>query len=460
MEDSALSHDEKKFKPLGQRLIEKGFTSEARIREVMARQTLRPGVRARALAERRVPLRRARAHAALPGDDPGRRAGAAARRLPPHRRGRALAQVRAASSTTRSATPARSTTSAPRRSRRKHLKKDVCLWREMGAVLDDGLRQAARRAPAVPLQGRRRQGGARRLARLGVAFTRRREERRSGRHCHLRRRAAPQPGQRQAERSSPRRARRRPADLRAAPAAGGAPDPARSAPATRRSRRPRSTRSGPPAAPRTRPAGASASSPTSTRPWPAGTRSSCTRRSTMRSSRTSATMALTEVLEVWRRRIAAQLDGGAAAATLIVNRGRDAGASLEHPHAQLFGTPVVPPLLLDELLEFERFGNRYGGCVLCAEMMAPASRARHRRRRRRLGAGRLALPRRAVARAGGARGRRPRGGPAAAGRAPCGARWSATRRRDRRRAAQPLAAHGAGRPARHTTTGTSRSRRA
>jgi UDPglucose--hexose-1-phosphate uridylyltransferase len=77
---------------------------------------------------------------------------------------------------------------------------------------------------------------------------------------------------------------------------------------------------------------------------------------------------LLEVLEVWRRRIAAQISAGAAAATLIVNRGPGAGASLAHPHAQLFGTAVVPPLLLDELLEFERFGNRYGGCVLCAEI--------------------------------------------------------------------------------------------
>jgi UDPglucose--hexose-1-phosphate uridylyltransferase len=86
---------------------------------------------------------------------------------------------------------------------------------------------------------------------------------------------------------------------------------------------------------------------------------------------------LLEVLEVWRRRIAAQLDAGAAAATLIVNRGPGAGASLTHPHAQLFGTPVVPPLLLDELLEFERFRNRYGGCVLCAEIDGAGDRLVH-----------------------------------------------------------------------------------
>lgn len=76
---------------------------------------------------------------------------------------------------------------------------------------------------------------------------------------------------------------------------------------------------------------------------------------------------LAEVLDVWRRRIAAQLDDGAAAATLIANRGHGAGASLAHPHEQLLATPVVPPLLLDELLEFDRHRNRFGGCVLCQE---------------------------------------------------------------------------------------------
>ena len=77
---------------------------------------------------------------------------------------------------------------------------------------------------------------------------------------------------------------------------------------------------------------------------------------------------LAEVLAMWQRRIAAQLDGGAAAVTLIANIGAGSGASLEHPHEQLFATPVVPPLLLDELLEAERYSNRYGTCVVCAEL--------------------------------------------------------------------------------------------
>jgi len=74
---------------------------------------------------------------------------------------------------------------------------------------------------------------------------------------------------------------------------------------------------------------------------------------------------LAEVLGMWQRRIRAQLAGGAAAAILIGNLGAASGASLEHPHEQLFATPVVPPLLLDELQEAERHRNRYGACVVC-----------------------------------------------------------------------------------------------
>ena len=84
--------------------------------------------------------------------------------------------------------------------------------------------------------------------------------------------------------------------------------------------------------------------------------------------------ALAEVLDMWQRRIAAQLDGGAAAVTLIGNLGAGSGASLEHPHEQLFATPVVPSLLLDEILEAERHRNRYGSCVLCDQVEAAGER--------------------------------------------------------------------------------------
>ena len=83
---------------------------------------------------------------------------------------------------------------------------------------------------------------------------------------------------------------------------------------------------------------------------------------------------LAEVLGMWRRRIDAQLTSGAAAVMLIGNLGAGSGASLEHPHEQLFATPVVPPLLLDELVEAERYRNRYGVCVVCEQLETAGER--------------------------------------------------------------------------------------
>jgi UDPglucose--hexose-1-phosphate uridylyltransferase len=47
----------------------------------------------------------------------------------------------------------------------------------------------------------------------------------------------------------------------------------------------------------------------------------------------------------------------------IVNHGREAGASLAHPHGQLLGMPFVPGEILEEERAFVRFE---GGCILCA----------------------------------------------------------------------------------------------
>jgi UDPglucose--hexose-1-phosphate uridylyltransferase len=46
----------------------------------------------------------------------------------------------------------------------------------------------------------------------------------------------------------------------------------------------------------------------------------------------------------------------------IVNQGREAGASLIHPHGQLLGMPFVPGEIVDEERAFSRFD---GGCILC-----------------------------------------------------------------------------------------------
>ena len=47
----------------------------------------------------------------------------------------------------------------------------------------------------------------------------------------------------------------------------------------------------------------------------------------------------------------------------IINHGREAGASLAHPHGQLLGLPFVPGEMIEEQRAFTRFE---GGCILCA----------------------------------------------------------------------------------------------
>jgi UDPglucose--hexose-1-phosphate uridylyltransferase len=59
---------------------------------------------------------------------------------------------------------------------------------------------------------------------------------------------------------------------------------------------------------------------------------------------------------------------------VIVNHGREAGASLEHPHGQLLGIPFVPGEIAEEEGGFRRFE---GSCLLCTTLEAEEA-ARHR----------------------------------------------------------------------------------
>ena len=54
----------------------------------------------------------------------------------------------------------------------------------------------------------------------------------------------------------------------------------------------------------------------------------------------------------------------------IVNAGREAGASIEHPHAQLLGMSFVPRELAEEQAGFARFTGR---CLLCTAIDAEES---------------------------------------------------------------------------------------
>jgi UDPglucose--hexose-1-phosphate uridylyltransferase len=58
----------------------------------------------------------------------------------------------------------------------------------------------------------------------------------------------------------------------------------------------------------------------------------------------------------------------------IVNHGREAGASLEHPHGQLLGVPFVPGEIAEEEAGFRRFE---GSCLLCTTLEAEEA-AHHR----------------------------------------------------------------------------------
>ena len=137
MEDSELSRDEKKLKPLGQRLIEKGFTEEQTIRRVMAGQTM-DQVFELAHWQNGIflydePEQMPRFQVTIQGDvqklllDAYRRIdeGEKARKGPP-----------AVAREVCYACPLEGECTDAIRSR--HLKQDVCLWRELGAVLDEG----------------------------------------------------------------------------------------------------------------------------------------------------------------------------------------------------------------------------------------------------------------------------------------------------------------------------------
>ena len=58
---------------------------------------------------------------------------------------------------------------------------------------------------------------------------------------------------------------------------------------------------------------------------------------------------------------------------VIVNYGREAGASLEHPHGQLLGISFVPRDLAEEQARFSRF---VAGCLLCTAIEAEETSGR------------------------------------------------------------------------------------
>lgn len=54
--------------------------------------------------------------------------------------------------------------------------------------------------------------------------------------------------------------------------------------------------------------------------------------------------------------------------TLFKNHGPDAGTSLEHPHAQLIGTPIIPSDVRDRMENALRFYDETGRCIYCTTL--------------------------------------------------------------------------------------------
>jgi UDPglucose--hexose-1-phosphate uridylyltransferase len=75
--------------------------------------------------------------------------------------------------------------------------------------------------------------------------------------------------------------------------------------------------------------------------------------------------AVARVMAAWRRRLAAHRDPAFGAVLAIVNQGRTAGASLEHPHSQVFATAGRPDRVKAEV---ERLAGN--ACAACATVAA------------------------------------------------------------------------------------------
>jgi hypothetical protein len=137
MEDAGMSHDQKKFKPLGQRLIEKGYATREEIRHIMERQTLDQVFElahwTNGVFIYDEPEQMPRFQVTIEGDVQGLLLDAY-RRIDEGERSRKATNV--VENEVCYACPLGDECSGEIRI--KYLKKDVCLWREMGAVLDEG----------------------------------------------------------------------------------------------------------------------------------------------------------------------------------------------------------------------------------------------------------------------------------------------------------------------------------
>jgi UDPglucose--hexose-1-phosphate uridylyltransferase len=79
------------------------------------------------------------------------------------------------------------------------------------------------------------------------------------------------------------------------------------------------------------------------------------------------TAEMEQVVEAYARRYeAVTADPRVAHATLFRNHGERAGTSLEHPHSQIVGTPIIPPQVRERMETALRFFDESGRCLFCS----------------------------------------------------------------------------------------------
>jgi UDPglucose--hexose-1-phosphate uridylyltransferase len=83
-------------------------------------------------------------------------------------------------------------------------------------------------------------------------------------------------------------------------------------------------------------------------------------------------------MEVWRERMRTHYGAGAAYVHVIVNEGREAGASLPHTHAQLYALPFVPAAVARERERFTAYSERTQGRNLLEDLVQEEVRRRER----------------------------------------------------------------------------------
>jgi len=137
IEESSLTRDEKKLKPLGQRLVERGYTAEATVREVMAVQTTDQIFE---LAHWQTGIFLYDEPEQMPQFQVAIQGNVQELLLDAYRRIDEGEEARKAIIGVEHevcyACPVED--QCTDEIKRRHLKQDVCLWRDLGAVLDEG----------------------------------------------------------------------------------------------------------------------------------------------------------------------------------------------------------------------------------------------------------------------------------------------------------------------------------